>query len=266
MIRRIFTTTFGLALSACTTLPNAQLIRSPLSKVDTVLRGSRPPGEPLIVLIHGLGSDMGTWKPLIGLLSAQHQVFAYDRPGYGNSGWTNRKRDVRNIAEELRMTLVSAGLPPPYLIVGHSLGGSYAEAFASLYANDTAGMLMIDPTVRRQQRLLEKHGIMQAVLVGTVMLAGSPMPRREFFALNDNDAELKSLAPYDRGPVTILMATHGDSLSPGGYVRARQSAMSEMAAQHRAKLVPVDSGHFIHREASEEVVAAILQLLAKYRP
>lgn len=246
-----------LTLSGCATLPDAQPIRSPLSRVDTILLGTRAAGEPLIVLIHGLGSDMGTWKPLIAPLSAHYQIFAYDRPGYGNSGWTNRKRDARTIAEELHATLESAGLRPPYLIVGHSLGGTYAEAFASLYAEETAGLVLIDPTVPRQQRLLERHGLLQAIFIGNIMLEGSPMPRREFFNLNENDAEMATLRPYDRGPVTILMATRNDPLSPGNYAEARRDAMQEMAAGHRARLTPVESGHFIHKERPEAVVAAI---------
>jgi pimeloyl-ACP methyl ester carboxylesterase len=250
------------ALAACATLPNAQPVRSPLSRVDTTINGSRQPGQPLIVLIHGLGSGMGTWKDLIAPLAAKHQVFAYDRPGYGNSGWTNRARTARNIAEELHATLISAGQRPPYLVVGHSLGATYAEAFASLYADETSGMVLIDPTVPRQQRLLEKYGLAQAIFVGNIMLAGSPMPRREFFSLTENDAEMMRLVPFQRGPVTILMANHSGPLSPDAYVAARHAAMAEMAARHRARLIPIDGGHFLHKDRPGAVVEAIQQTLS----
>lgn len=262
MIRpTLLATLAALTLTGCATLPNAQAICSPLSKVDMTLAGTRAPGEPLVVLIHGLGSDMGTWKPLIGPLSARHQVFAYDRPGYGNSGWSNRKRDAKNIAEELHATLMSAGLKAPYLIVGHSLGGTYAQEFASLYSDETAGMVLIDPVVPRQQRLLEKHGPLQAIFIGSAMLEGSPMPRREFFNQNENDAEMAALTPYDRGPVTILMAMRGDPLTPSGYANARRDAMAAMTARYHATLSPVESGHFIHKEQPGLLLSVIDRMI-----
>ncbi|MBK7417536.1 MAG: alpha/beta hydrolase [Dechloromonas sp.] len=60
-------------------------------------------------------------------------MFAYDRPGYGSNPASNTPRDPCTIATELRDQLRSAGLPPPYVLVGHSLGGLYQYVFARLY-------------------------------------------------------------------------------------------------------------------------------------
>jgi pimeloyl-ACP methyl ester carboxylesterase len=253
---------FFFASGASAGIAGKQMIKSPYDQVEAAIQGVRAPGQPVIVLIHGLGSGMGTWKKLLPLLSAQHQVFAYNRPGYGNSGWSGRKRDAFNIAEELRATLDSAGLAPPYLIVGHSMGGVYAQAFASRYPEETSAMLLIDTAVPHQRAMLEKKGFLQSAFIGNVMLDGSPMPRREYFNQNENDAEMDAAPLYAKGKVTMLMADHLDPISPGGYVRARQDAMRVLADRYQAKLVPVDSGHFIHKQRPETVVGAINEMLA----
>src|SRR5207249_1417199 len=50
------------------------------------------------------------------------------------------------IAAELRHALQSAGLAPPYILVGASLGGLYIRTFAGMYPDDVAGMVLVDPT------------------------------------------------------------------------------------------------------------------------
>jgi pimeloyl-ACP methyl ester carboxylesterase len=261
----LLATSLALASAASAGMAGKQMIRSPLTKVEAAIQGTRAPGEPVVVLIHGLGSDMGTWKPLLPGLAAKHQLFAYNRPGYGNSSWSGRKRDARNIAEELHATLAAAGLQPPYLLVGHSLGGVYAQEFASLYPDETSGMVLVDTAVPHQRAMLEKHGLLQSILIGNFMLAGSPMPHREYFNQNENDAVLDSAQLYSSGPIAILMASHLDPLSPGGYARARQDAMRTLADRYHATLTRVEGGHFIHNEHPEAVLAAIDAVFAEAR-
>jgi alpha/beta hydrolase fold len=77
-----------------------------------------------------------------------------------------------------------------------------------------------------QCAMLEKHGLLQSIFIGNVMLDGSPMPRRGYLNQNENDAELDCARFFSNGPVIFLMASHLDPLSPGGYARARQDALA----------------------------------------
>jgi pimeloyl-ACP methyl ester carboxylesterase len=254
----LLATALTLANSANAGMPGKQKITSPLTKVEASIQGQRVDGDPVIVLIHGLGSDMSTWKKVLPGLAVRHQVFAYNRPGYGNSGWSSRSRNARNIAEELRASLTAAGLAPPYLIVGHSLGGVYAQAFASMYPDETSALVLVDTAVPHQRAMLERNGLLQSVMVGNLILNwSSPMPRREYFNQNDNDAQMDTAPLYAKGPVTLLMASHLDQLSPDSYVHARQEAMRTLAGRYGATLIPVESGHFIQKEHPEAVIDAI---------
>jgi pimeloyl-ACP methyl ester carboxylesterase len=44
-------------------------------------RGS---GEPML-LLHGLGGELGVWEPVLDALTAEHDVIAVDLPGFGAS-------------------------------------------------------------------------------------------------------------------------------------------------------------------------------------
>jgi pimeloyl-ACP methyl ester carboxylesterase len=55
-------------------------------------------------------------------------------------------RDARHIAAELHTALRNANVAPPYILVGHSVGGPYIRVFAGMYPSEVAGLVLIDPT------------------------------------------------------------------------------------------------------------------------
>ena len=69
---------------------------------------------------------------------------AYDRAGLGWSRRSRRPRDAQTIAMELRDALREAAIEPPYVLAGHSFGGLPVRAFADLYPELTAGLVLVD--------------------------------------------------------------------------------------------------------------------------
>ena len=45
----------------------------------------------------------------------------------------------------MRELLRAAGVTPPYVLVGHSLGGAYARRYAQLFPAEVAGLVLLDP-------------------------------------------------------------------------------------------------------------------------
>lgn len=69
----------------------------------------------------------------------------YDR---GGTGWSDRvdlPRTAAEVTDELRDVLRTAGVPAPYLLAGHSLGGAYARRFAQRFPDEVAGLLLLEP-------------------------------------------------------------------------------------------------------------------------
>ena len=89
-------------------------------------------GTPAVVIEAGVGAGAGEYAALQEGLAVRTMVIAYDRAGYGGSGEGPLPRGAEREAEELKRMLEALGIPGPYLLVGHSLGGLNAQVFADL--------------------------------------------------------------------------------------------------------------------------------------
>ncbi|WP_422774316.1 alpha/beta fold hydrolase [Plantactinospora sp. WMMC1484] len=90
--------------------------------------------RPPLVLLHGLTYDRRQWEPLLrelAIIDPGRQVLALDLPGHGESA----RRDsyyVHDVVRLLHEAVVEAGLDTP-VMVGHSLGGMLATAYAGIH-------------------------------------------------------------------------------------------------------------------------------------
>jgi pimeloyl-ACP methyl ester carboxylesterase len=103
-------------------------------------------GEPTVVFENGLGPPLEMWGKVQPQVSRFARTVTYDRAGVGLSEDGPSPRDGRHVASELHDALRAAGLPPPYVLVGASLGGLYVRVFAGTYPADVSGMVLVDPT------------------------------------------------------------------------------------------------------------------------
>ncbi|MYR07929.1 alpha/beta fold hydrolase [Gordonia sp. SID5947] len=111
--------------------------------MHVVVDGAGPP----VVLCGGLGGNWFDWDEVAGLLADEHTVIRIDRPGYGMSAPEPGFPTVRGEAARIRVVLDELGVDVPAVLVGHSLGGFYAEAFARLYPELTAGLVWLDTSL-----------------------------------------------------------------------------------------------------------------------
>lgn len=100
--------------------------------------GSGPP----VVLIHGLGCSRRTWHRVASRLAQTHTVIAVDLPGHGESDPPDGDFSPGAHAAAIRDLLDHVGLHRVDL-VGHSLGGGIAMAFAHLFPDRTRTMTLI---------------------------------------------------------------------------------------------------------------------------
>lgn len=86
--------------------------------------GKRAP----IVLIHGFGSELGSWRPLVADDSISGPILALDLPGHGLSP-LGMEASFKQLVESVEVTLLQLGIQHADF-VGHSLGGAVAAALA----------------------------------------------------------------------------------------------------------------------------------------
>ncbi|MER5933208.1 alpha/beta hydrolase [Streptomyces sp. NPDC002054] len=103
---------------------------------------------PVCVLSTGLAMSWFDWDPVVPpLLAAHRTVVRFDRPGHGLSAAPAAPPTVAGEAHRIAALLDALGLPGPVTLAGHSLAGFHAEAFARLYPDRTAALILLDSSV-----------------------------------------------------------------------------------------------------------------------
>lgn len=227
-----------------------------LSKHDTVP----------VVFENGLGGTFEGWKEVYPAITRDTTALVYNRAGYGNSDAAEAARDGRHVVEELRGLLASQGLAPPYVLVGHSLGGLYMQWYARYYPREVAALILVDSTHPAQ---LKGQGAIEnwpfwVRLVFDVMM--STTAERELAELDPTGEEVLAAPPYSGGPVIVLSAAHPLTATSDLAIDSNQKR------RDLARLYPgaiqrwVDSGHVIPLEKPEAIVSAIREVLSTARP
>jgi pimeloyl-ACP methyl ester carboxylesterase len=106
-------------------------------------------GSPTVVFESGAGSPSIVWDVVQHSLADTVRVCSYDRAGIGWSDQSKESRTADQILGDLRALLHAASLPPPYVLVGHSLGGPLVIAYAHRYPAEVAALVLVDPTAAR---------------------------------------------------------------------------------------------------------------------
>lgn len=106
---------------------------------------NRKSNTPVLIFENGMGESLGSWDTILDQLAVTAPVFAYDRVGLGKSDKAYELHTPKQTAENLKSILTTLNIAPPYVLIGHSLGGVYIRGFAGLYPDDVAGLVFVDP-------------------------------------------------------------------------------------------------------------------------
>jgi len=103
-------------------------------------------GKP-ILLLHSYWGSNTLFDDMAGLLSSKMMVIRIDLPGHGNSGAPPADYTFDKFAAVLNELLISLNITEKISIIGHSMGGYAAMAFAAKYPEKLAKLiLMHSPT------------------------------------------------------------------------------------------------------------------------
>lgn len=144
----------GAVYQLVTTRQDAQRYPPPGEMVDAggyrlhLLVAGATHSAPTVILDAGLGIPSTFLANLQKQVAPFAQVVSYDRPGIGwsDSLPAGQTHDALTNARALHAALINAGIPGPYVLVGHSAGGLNMLVFADTYLQDTAGIVLIDST------------------------------------------------------------------------------------------------------------------------
>ena len=105
-------------------------------------------GSPTIVIDAG-GGEIQEYREYAATftsrLAQQHRVCAYDRAGLGRSDPApDKPRQLEDLTGDLHALLEAAGVEGPLVVVGNSFGGFTMAFYANRYADDVAGVALLD--------------------------------------------------------------------------------------------------------------------------
>ncbi|MFI6420845.1 alpha/beta fold hydrolase [Streptomyces sp. NPDC050842] len=256
---------------------------------------------PVVVLSAGLGLSWFDWDPVVPLLAPYRTVVRFDRPGHGLSAPAAAPPTAAGEANRIASILDALGAPGArdgrlgaldghqdrVTVVGHSLAGFHAEAFARLHPTRTAALVLVDSSVEEHPRPSRTTAVSQA-LGRALSAAGAPaalgpavrraavrrdpapdalirrvyrtsrvlrgilLENAHYGAVAAGLLDLRDRFPLPPGlPVTVLAAPEGSAR----WERRQRALARRLDASYEA-VVP--SGHLVMVDRPDAVARAVL--------
>ncbi len=122
---------------------NRELFYQPFGKKDS--------GGPCIIMQSGSGSGAGIWNEVQNRLKDQAYGLSYDRAGlYFSDPISKDQGSIHTALEDfdkmLSLLEEKGEIHPPYILVGHSIGGAFIQLYAHLHPEKIQGIVLVDST------------------------------------------------------------------------------------------------------------------------
>lgn len=251
-----------LVLTGCASISGVTTSSLDGRNVEHIVAGH---DAPAVVFENGLGGRLQWWAKILPVVAQETTVFAYNRAGTGTSTEASTPRDGNAITEELRRNLREKGIPPPYVLVGHSLGGLYMQLYARRYPEDVAGLVLVDSTHPEQLKGAGAKDNWPTWLKLMFDVSLSNAASKELEALAATGAAMLALPPLIGKPVVVLSAQQPMSETSELARDANAKRIDIVHLHPGAKQVWVDSGHAIPLEKPDAVIATIHEVLHSVR-
>jgi pimeloyl-ACP methyl ester carboxylesterase len=231
-------------------------------------------GPRTVVFESGLGDTLGIWSSVQPEIAAGcARTVSYDRAGYGDSDPPRTTRDAAHIVAELRTALRQRNILPPYVLVGHSIGGLYMQYFARNYPREVAGLVLVDssswnqrlplvPTVPALQAADPMGDSPPADSSREVVLFMPWIMRLEIMGSADAGAQVHA-SPAPAAVPTIVLSSTRRLRGETAAAEARETRLQDELAQEfpgSEHVRVAASGHYIQRDRPDVVIAAVRKL------
>ena len=216
-------------------------------------------GSPTVILEAGLGGTSATWAQVQPQAARSTRVCSYDRANLGRSDPGSKPRTSQTAVNEMRTLLRKlrgAGVPAPYVLVGHSFGGFDVQLFARQDGGlAVRGAVFFDASPIDWPDLLDRFGIPTP----------GPEQNPEGVDIRASSQEVQAAPPFPDIPLIVL--TH--SVAPPGAPAELEQAWQERQVAHsqlspQGELVVAEgAGHFIQRDRPDLVIRAIRRVVRR---
>lgn len=239
-----------------------------------------------IIFLHGFLENAKMWNNYAQQLSAKHKVISIDLLGHGDTGCIGYVHSMEDMADAVFAIINQLKLRKVTLI-GHSMGGYVALAFAEHYPDSIRHLILINSTARADspERIINRNRAIELIKKDSKLfitmainnlfteIARNSFP--EAIAYTRQEALKTSI----QGIIAALegMKTRVDrevilhfSPYPIKYIIGKNDTVIpheetlEELTETIVSLSVLDGGHMLHIEKKEEVFIEIAEFLKKH--
>jgi pimeloyl-ACP methyl ester carboxylesterase len=252
----------------------------------------RGEGSPTVILEAGYRSPANVWTDdlvqsddprtmVLEGVAGFTRVCAYERPGAAGvihgelqpsrSDPVPMPRTAESVVADLHALLQAAGVPGPYVLVGHSLGGLFVRLYAATYPDQVVGLVLVDAWSERLKDELTPEQWKTYVRFNSILppqMAGYP----EYETVDFAAASATMRAAHPLGPIPLVVIAHGQPFGlqaedlgfpPEALEkawRAAQEGLASLSPRGRFE-VAEESAHYVQLQQPDLVIAAIRQVV-----
>jgi pimeloyl-ACP methyl ester carboxylesterase len=234
-------------------------------------------GRPAVVIASGMSVHMENYYDLQRRLAEVTRVISFDRPGIGYSAYNKEPRTLDYIDRDMREFLHALGVPPPYILVGHSLGGHIIRYYADRHPDEVAGLVFLDHPHEDWFRYI--RGTWSEEQIREYFVWWNPVETEPGSANLEERRAYEANCDMIRGvaippDVPVLMFTadnagHYRKSAPGQaedrskWVEMQASLL--VGVKDAKHIVNLEVGHMLHRDRPEWVASEIGAFIRKVR-
>jgi pimeloyl-ACP methyl ester carboxylesterase len=209
---------------------------------------------PTVVFEAGLGTASSTWKLVAGPIATFARVVLYDRAGLGRSMPMLRNNSAVTadaVATDLHALLAAGDIRPPYILVGHSLGGLYVQMFARKYPKDVSGVVLLDASSPEAPSELKTRARLEPGTAAYLEQEG----------IAESNRQVMNGGPFPDVPLTVIAATdHGPFFKEWEPTLMRLQQQLATLSPKSTLIVAQGSGHDVQIDRPATVIDAVKRM------
>jgi len=239
------------------TLPPDRIVEVDGAQIRVRCDGDRAAGTPVVVLEAGAGNGAETWSRVQPEIAEFARVCGYDRPTLVRNGATRPPTPTpAAVVATLDAVLTKGDEPPPYVLVGHSLGGMIVRLYAMKFPEKVKGMVLVDSSHEDQQRRFAEADPSQANVEPSAL-------RTEAFDLPAMSAALRTAAWHSTMPLVVLSRTTQSTPMAAIWLDLQRELATR--STHASHIVAEHSGHYIQNDEPSLVIDAVRRVVNSAR-